>query len=359
MKIVNKTINISLSDYSVAIDRYLDKLKDLDGVISAYTMGSVGSPGISDIDVIVVVENDFELNKSFKLCVRGIDDRLFIHGPFILPLFLADKLQYIIYATNIINIYGDHSIQEIDDVGKDIIKSLKICYLIDFIESRFLQFADVDHYKIIDQRAWMTRLWSIIHSYKIYTDIGLKFDKKYFDTIKNIISLRSTWDKNRIISEDDFLSVFPKAKNVNTKIFIDVLNYAYKPEIPVAYSKRYISHYNKKIYFDVSNNIAECRLKTRKFGTKKIKAYELNLPINYAIHLSGYGFFNIPRSNYSLDPHFKVMKKRRHIVEQHLRWVQKAIPFAGSMKGYIGLLPLRHLGFKTSVENLLYKILLR
>lgn len=49
---------VPLHDYTRAIDSMLDKLKQLPGIVSVYQIGGVSNPGISDIDLLVLFEDD-------------------------------------------------------------------------------------------------------------------------------------------------------------------------------------------------------------------------------------------------------------------------------------------------------------
>lgn len=58
MKIIDLPIHHNLNDYKKAIDQQLYELSKLSNVVSVYQIGSVSTPGISDIDLLVVFQNN-------------------------------------------------------------------------------------------------------------------------------------------------------------------------------------------------------------------------------------------------------------------------------------------------------------
>lgn len=73
--------------YEQALGTFLDRIEDVPGVVSVYESGpGVSVPGISDIDLIVVVEDDVQDPRAVR---RGIEDAkpdeyFFFHGPEVL-----------------------------------------------------------------------------------------------------------------------------------------------------------------------------------------------------------------------------------------------------------------------------------
>jgi len=59
---------VPVSAYDLAIDRMVGKLRRQDGVVSIFQIGSINAPGISDIDMLVVFEEDT------RCCFNPLDD---------------------------------------------------------------------------------------------------------------------------------------------------------------------------------------------------------------------------------------------------------------------------------------------
>ena len=73
---------VPVSSYDFAIQRMVQKLKRQDGVVCIFQIGSINSPGISDIDMLVVFEDGVEcsLNPLEDLSKR--ERYLFSHNLF-------------------------------------------------------------------------------------------------------------------------------------------------------------------------------------------------------------------------------------------------------------------------------------
>lgn len=81
--IKNDLKKLSLNDYTELINSLKIKLDKFNFVISCYQFGSIGSPGISDIDLIFVLQDlNFESNKNLIIeLIKNLDnsDYLFYH----------------------------------------------------------------------------------------------------------------------------------------------------------------------------------------------------------------------------------------------------------------------------------------
>ena len=174
MMLVNEPVCVAEERYHYALDRYVERAKRVRGVRTIATMGSVTALGLSDIDVIVITE-DVPGDKSLAgLSTKGIDDNLFLHGAVVVPVSYLPYLQWIVYASNPNVIYGNDALPSSDDLALDERKTLAMFYLIDFSESRFLQFSLAKKTAQVDLRHWHTRLWSVSHSVNLWTEVLMK-----------------------------------------------------------------------------------------------------------------------------------------------------------------------------------------
>ena len=173
----NRPVAVELEEYDRAIRSYIAKVTSIPGVRSAYTMGSIKAPGLSDIDMILVVNDNFESGDSHRLSTSGIDNRLFLHGPVVLPISMTPNLQYVIYATGLDRRHGEDALPAFEQLDAEVANTLRMAYAIDFLQSRQVQYERVLRSRRIDQRAWMTRLWSLTHSEALFDDAGGEIDR--------------------------------------------------------------------------------------------------------------------------------------------------------------------------------------
>jgi len=58
--VTNPPQRLLLEEYDNEIDKYIDRASSVDGLLGVMSMGSVGAPGLSDIDLICVVSDDLK-----------------------------------------------------------------------------------------------------------------------------------------------------------------------------------------------------------------------------------------------------------------------------------------------------------
>jgi hypothetical protein len=103
----NDVRRLALSDYDRALRSYVTALSARRGVKAIYQMGSIRFPGISDIDLIIIVDRQIETGTDFGRILRataGPDGAyIFSHAPYVISedgfrrlpvLFFADNLQH-------------------------------------------------------------------------------------------------------------------------------------------------------------------------------------------------------------------------------------------------------------------------
>lgn len=354
MKILNSPTYAALTDYHQAIEAYIDQVCTIPNVISVNTMGSINAPGLSDIDIIIVVADDFNKSDAIKLSVQGINDNLFIHGPVIIPNSMTKNLQYIIYASNIQCVWGKPCLPEFELLNENEQKVLSKCYIIDFIESRFTQFATVKLLNEVDHRAWMARLWSISHSCSLMDVIGLPLNSFELSCLETIKLTRAEWVDSGTANKELFLSAFSKGGELNKSLFIKVLKEFYSIKHPKSRDQLEVFSLDKKIIMQSSFDEIYCEAKILHVLGRSKTFYLAQYPYEYAKHIEGYGLAQTSGKTHDC----LIMAKRRIIVNDHRDWVFKHVPAARSMMGYIGLQVKRPRNLKEALVYCANRILL-
>jgi hypothetical protein len=325
--------------YHRAIESYAARLREVHGVRSIYTMGSIKAPGLSDLDVIVVVDDDFEPRFSARLSVRGVDDRLFIHGPVVVPASLAGDLQYIIYATGLTRLHGDDDIPEFHDLTCESRAALRFAYLIDFLESRQVQYTDALNEGRVDQRAWMTRLWSLTHSEALLDESGLNLESRDRALLDRIRDLRRRWIDSAEIDSGEFVAVFLESIHTGRRMLFAALQGAYGDSVAHESPTHTVSAGNKLIVFDASVPVCEYRIWGRPSIRRRLPLYVARWNPIYAEHLRCYGFSSNSKISCSPGRSEQHLSKRASVVKRHWEWLGVHCPDANSLAGYLGLRP--------------------
>lgn len=360
MRIVNQPELIDIRDYQHATQEYIRRVKKINGVKAIFTMGSVGAPGLSDIDLIIVTEHDLSLSDSSSLSNKDIDERLFLHGPIILPETMLEKLQTLVYASNLELIWGENeelpTYQKLDSETQ---QALLLCYLVDFTESRMLQFADIKDRNTVDKRVWLTKVWSVTHSYKLYeTAIQTLDDQNSIDQLEKIIETRAAWLSTGKVDDHLFLQSLSAAEKLNETLFVSTLKYLWgSPTLPK--NEQFWSG-RKEFCFSNQNSLPSYSTMNKKFINKKLKGYYCEQLPAYLAHLSNYDTDVKP--NWVIDPKpqkalSNIMQERFSLVKAHAHWLHKHAKLSGSLSGYTGIDVSPRSAIKIFVRNQLLRIL--
>ena len=325
---------VSFESYQRALAVYANRIKGIPGVTSLHTMGSVGSPGLSDIDVIVVVSNFFESKNSKLLSPAGIDDYLFLHGPIVIPERMVTDLQWIIYATNPVAIFGSVDLPLFADLGPEICPILTAAYLVDFCESRMLQYCTLHSAQVVNMRPWLTRTWSCLHSINLVKRLlKAKIPTELEYHVEQVKKPRLAWQANNEISVNEFLLSLFSAEFINSWCFRQGLSFLYGDAVVKKYDS--IRLPGKNINF--AGEEVSYSLVTREIFGHTLTRYNIIQDCRYWAHLSCYLGATDDESLVIAKRARKALRMRFDKVEAHRRWLKKHAKNAGSMPGYIGI----------------------
>jgi|SaaInlStandDraft_7_1057024.scaffolds.fasta_scaffold42823_2 hypothetical protein len=195
------TLSETRSDYYNAIEEIVDLYHDFNGVKAIYEYGSRKSVRYSDIDLIVVLEedgvNDFSsiesLGKSKKL------EKLLGGGNI---MFFPEKLFVLIKwidEIKLTRIYG-HS-YDVDIVNDDFNMYLYCARVIDWLPERLLLFVRIINNKL-GLHFIIGLLFSILYTFRILNKMGIVSDIFIYEYSKKISKIRSYPEKYK--NNDEF-----------------------------------------------------------------------------------------------------------------------------------------------------------
>jgi hypothetical protein len=192
-------VKYTLKDYDSTLGKIRNIAKKTKEILSIYTFGEVGVPGVSDIDLIFVLKENSRLPSFLKKNQVDKDSKYLIFHPFfIITENIMKNINYIYPNSNFIKIYGKDI--EIHNPSKSDLKKIKTYLTTDVILRHF----PVDHlYNLlsrkIDIRMALMRLNAFNHSFSIFKDITGKEKAIWKDFSKKIDYLRKNcfeMDKN-------------------------------------------------------------------------------------------------------------------------------------------------------------------
>lgn len=121
MNIKNDLIPLKKEDYRETLDFFKNKLKKESFVEGLFQFGNIHAPGISDLDLIIVIDNDKDYERKAKkitTIIRKVPhyEYLIIHEPIIVPKKNLKFLNLYHSAENIRKIYGDLDLKQVNQV---------------------------------------------------------------------------------------------------------------------------------------------------------------------------------------------------------------------------------------------------
>ncbi len=183
------------SDYSDVSKRIAKRYKNLNGLISIYNWGNPSCPGISDIDLVLVFENNAPplplVFRSFYFLESS--QRYLVRHPFMYcdkPTFRM--LRYIYPQTDFSLIYGQKL--SLDSVAKSEETDVKIALLNDIVIRHYPRdFLIQQMTKKINVRDTLLRLNSLKYTVQIFSEISGTKNNAWDDFTAQVAALRTSW----------------------------------------------------------------------------------------------------------------------------------------------------------------------
>ncbi|MBK7855146.1 MAG: hypothetical protein IPJ79_09765 [Bacteroidetes bacterium] len=124
-------------NYYAAIDSVLQKLKNNTDIISLYQIGSVSVPGISDIDLVAVYNNEYSTNYNPIANLTNEERYFFVHSLFGASRQDFKSLNEFLIQVNYNHVYGEKIEQAIGEKLSDV-KELKEQIAIEYLLKNFI-----------------------------------------------------------------------------------------------------------------------------------------------------------------------------------------------------------------------------
>lgn len=297
MRIANPPTRLTDENYERETERYAELLNGVTGVEAVGTVGSVGTPGYSDIDYIVLVNEEFRRSDASKLFHRhkDRDRRIVLHAPLITSRELYPAMFHFLVFDKPIPLFGDWSHSEAGEYLSTL-ESNRIANLIDFAEARVNQYFTQELQGVVDQRHAVTAMWSATHTARICSEVGVNLSSRSQTTIAALHQQREDWRNGRTQSANDFLSLRREVHAFNVEVFLSALALelrligATEPGNDQASVFRF-SAGSKQVLCSTQTTEPSASVRVvRVRGLRYVYSTTVRAPIELAVHLNGYGF---------------------------------------------------------------------
>lgn len=152
---------IERKEYLNAINKIVELLKTQSGIISIYKMGSINHPGISDIDIFVVFDdnekNTFNPNDYFK----GILRYLFTHNIGAISKSHFNVINKYSFFHNITHLWGEKVSQTQVNLKQSELELLQFQTALEFLVSNFIDLSIQLKYGVIKLRMLLQHIKAI------------------------------------------------------------------------------------------------------------------------------------------------------------------------------------------------------
>lgn len=142
MKFVHPPEFIPLSRYEQLLTRYVDIVSQESSVVQIFSMGSISAPGLSDIDIIVVVDDEPKKIPLLSVSQFGMDRRLFLHDVFVVNSSLFSNFEQLLVPTNLKLLFTRRQNFASGDIDNRVSKELVLMQLVDLNRMRVRQLVD-------------------------------------------------------------------------------------------------------------------------------------------------------------------------------------------------------------------------
>jgi len=211
--------HIDTREYGREIDNYVRRIARYEELVAIYTIGSVSLPGISDIDMICILKEPITNGMKFSALEHSENPRLFLHDVYVVAQEHFEKLQYIIYPSNLKLVYRRPDLMISPPDTQTISNNLRLMYLLDINLMRLRQVFIAKSEGQCNVRNWMTRILSLRHSIDLCKSVGIGLSEETEETNDRLQEFRQMWLAFRRYHFNDFSGLFLKAEKAVQDIF--------------------------------------------------------------------------------------------------------------------------------------------
>ena len=199
MQLIDDLRPLSLADYEHVIEMYAAECSAIPGVSAIYQFGSVGAPGLSDIDLMVILDEDAPLDGAElqRLSVKNERWRgealirdCFVHDVYVCTRRSFNHIDWLLPGNRWIQRAGVEEHREPPD-GTDR-EIVEIVHGLDFCIERLHELVRLGDGAVRSVRWLVPQLWSLTHTRRMLTDAGAPLERSWGELVSSLEQLRAT-----------------------------------------------------------------------------------------------------------------------------------------------------------------------
>ncbi|MGA1871243.1 MAG: hypothetical protein ACMUJM_22155 [bacterium] len=213
---------IALQKYEQNIQEFVKYFRTHPTVSAIYQIGGINDPGISDLDLVLVLKENEALSSKDNDFLTTLNQYLFIHPPFIISEDLFVYLPYFFYANNIRKLTGKNYQFLEPELSLD---NLQLCALLCY-EAAIGRLSDIIYQTTcgnsISLRKMLLKLNSIKHNISLMNKVIDTCEGNGWDKfIIQIGSLRRSWFS---LSKDEQIKNTYSALYEGVNVLLEIIN---------------------------------------------------------------------------------------------------------------------------------------
>lgn len=310
LRFVDMPKYIEKSEYLNAIDKTVELLKAQKGVRSIYQIGNMNHPGISDIDIFVVFEDNIKNFFDPRLQFKGLLNYLYTHNLSAICESHLDGINKYSFFHNITHLWGKEFSLSTTNMKRSEIKALKIQIALEYLIANFIGLSIQIKYKVIKLRTFLQHVKAIRYDLE-FLEITTG---EFYDMVHNLCSWLDNWFEQPINLEE-YIKWINKF-HFELQAFLDEQTFENSFYIPKDAKLKYAR--NVRIE---SGESFGYRFKgfwlPKSLSSINKKTFNLNNRLNTFV-------FNIP---YSTTPNDKILDARIKYYEEIVGHVSRFLPY--------------------------------
>lgn len=205
-KFINYPLAKHVHQYDDARKRMIDFLYARPDVKSLYEFGSVGAPGLSDLDLAVVLNAKPNEDISEYLSIQNIPPLVnqMMNGGTLMVFRSKDFVDIMMWDdVNLNLLHGfEHNIRKLSEDEK---KYVELCRVVDWLPERCSRLIEVIKTKHVPVQRTVGYLYSTVHSLKCIIRILGQSDVTWDSFITTVNKIRSSWFNYTMEELQEFL----------------------------------------------------------------------------------------------------------------------------------------------------------
>jgi hypothetical protein len=192
---INRPIEIDASAYDEATDKYVCRVKKLPGIVDVVQFGGVTAPGISDLDLLVIMDDSANIAPSHLSCksgCHGLSGNVWSHDVSVIPRSLWEDLRHLAYCA-----YIQPLIRNLDIKQPVLSKAEIFVAMFDALIDRLICIARMLCCEVCNIRTTLLVLHSLKHTLHLCEKADIRFDQRHIDLVDEIQDIRTNWFKKQ------------------------------------------------------------------------------------------------------------------------------------------------------------------